>query len=159
MFNYNKKKIHFVIGLPLTGKSTYIKDNFQGIDKYQILNYADTFYKHYGTYEGINDLEKSHKVYGLIFKELEKFMKTENTTLVIEYCTGFQNSTLNLEKLIAKLELYGFKLTIKVLETGLKIHQLQQLAQNDQMYFSSNKLNDHHYYILSTFLTKNEFLV
>lgn len=151
MIDHSKKEIYLIIGLPLTGKSTYIDENLSN-KNYFIINYAQKFLKLFESYDGINNNDKSEIVYNEILKKAKHTREDENSTLVVEYCTGFQSSTLKLERLIDVLEVNNWKVYVKQMQIGLTTHRLQQAAENDPAYYPSMLVNDHHYNILTRLL-------
>lgn len=152
MNKLTKNKIHFVLGLPFTGKTTYVRENFSDKQRYYIIDYGEIFFELYGNYDDLNNNEKSSVVYEKILQEIKDAVSQFNVTLVAEYCTGFHSSTMKLEKLIDRFEANNWKITVKQMHTGINVHSFQQSAEEDPRYCPSLILNDHHYNLLNYYL-------
>jgi hypothetical protein len=158
MNNLRKNRIHFVVGLPFTGKTIYVRENFSDKQNYYILDYGEKFFELYGNYDDLNHNEKSFIVYEKMLHEIKDAVSQFNVTLVAEYCTGFHSSTMKLEKLIDRFEANNWKITVKQMHTGIKAHSFQQLAEEDPSYCPSLILNDHHYNLLNHYLDEKTIL-
>jgi predicted kinase len=152
MIQANIKKVQFITGLPLTGKSTFIEEKFNNKNKFYTINYAQKFSKLFGDYDDLNNTYKSQLVCEEIIKDINTLSENSDITLIVEYCTGFHASSAKLESLIDKLIMKNWYVFVKQMETGLKTHRFQQMAENDPSYCPSMILNDHHYKIVSKIL-------
>ncbi|SMG16573.1 hypothetical protein SAMN05661096_00871 [Marivirga sericea] len=153
MIRHPKKEIYLTTGLALTGKSTYIEEKLNN-KNYFIIDYAENFLNLFQSYDGINSNDKSETVYDEILKKAKHSFEDTNSTLVVEYCTGFHSSTLKLERLIDLLEVNNWKVYVKQMQIGLNAHRLQKAAENDPSYCPSMLLNEHHYNIITRLLKR-----
>ncbi len=152
MANTNQKEIHIIIGAPLTGKTSYIKKNYQDKEKFYVINYADKFLELFGEFEEEEDTDKVCDVYNTIAPELADDFQFGDKTLVIEYCTGFEEADKDLAILINKMKKLNCKIKIKDIKKGLEASKkLQEAAKQDPTYFSSYHLNDYHFTVLTNF--------
>lgn len=152
MLQSNIKNIHFITGLPLTGKSTYIEEKFNYKNQFYNINYGKKFLQLFGDYDDLNNSHKSKLVYEETIKDISTLSEKNDITLIVEYCTGFHSSSVKLESLIDRLIMKNWYVFVKQMETGLKTHRFQQQAENDPSYCPSMILNDHHYNIVTNII-------
>ncbi len=154
MANTNQKEIHLILGPPLTGKTTFIKENYNDQDKFYVINYADKFFELFSSYDDIEDSNKLTDAYNEIALELADNFRFDNKILVIEYCTGFEEGDKDLNNLIKQMK--SINVEVKVKQISLELEEskkLQELAKQDPSYFSSYHLNEHHYLLLNHFFS------
>jgi len=152
MIHPHNKRIYFITGLPLTGKSTYIEEKFKDKRKFYVINYAEKFSKLFENYDDLSNSYKSQLVYKEIIEDINTLSENTDITFIVEYCTGFHSSSARLESLIDKLIMNNWYTFVKQMQIGLKTHRFQQLAEDDPAYCPSMILNDHHYNIVTNIM-------
>ena len=152
MSQKKQKEVYLILGAPLTGKTTFIKENYNDQDKFYVINYADKFFQLFNSYDDIKDSNKLTDAYNEIALELADNFRFDNKILVIEYCTGFEEGNKNLNNLIKQMKSINIEVRVKQISLELEeSKKLQELAKQDHSYFSSYHLNEHHYHLLNHF--------
>ncbi len=131
------KKVYAVVGAPLTGKTTYIKDNFSDTTKYywaDIINASKKVFKEIL----LEDEEKLSDIYSDVNQGLVDNFLLGNKAIVFEYCTGFEETDNMLLELIDQIKSCGIDFELIQLECELEeAEKRNEKVRSEPNYYSS----------------------
>ena len=131
------KKVYAVVGAPLTGKTTYIKNNFSDAAKYywaDIINSSKNVFKEIL----LEDDEKLTDIYSDVNQGLVDNFLLGNKDVVFEYCTGFEETDNMLLELIDQIKSYNIDFELIQLECDLEeAEKRNERVRSESSYYSS----------------------
>lgn len=136
------RKLHIVIGAPLTGKTKYIHDNFSNSNLSYTLDYATTYLNLNDSFENETD-DSIAEVMTKMSEDLFEEVFLDEKDMVFEFCTGFEESDKDLQRLIELAKEVGFEVHVVQLSCELdEAKRRQEEVKEDPSYYSSYHLNN-----------------
>ena len=130
-------KVIAVVGAPLTGKTTYIKKNFDDASKYYWVDIIESSKKVFGEIV-IEDDGKLADIYNDVNQGLAEHFVLGNKDIVFEYCTGFEETDDMLLELIDQIKSLDVDFELFQLDCDLEeAEKRNEQVRSEPDYYSS----------------------
>jgi hypothetical protein len=132
-----RKKVYAVVGAPLTGKTTYIKNNFSDSSKYYWADVIESSKKVFGEVL-IEDDDKLSEIYNDVNQGMVDHFFLGDKDVVFEYCTGFEETDGMLLELIDQIKSLDVEFELIQLDSDLEeAEKRNEQVRSEEDYYSS----------------------
>ena len=131
------KNVYAVVGAPLTGKTTYIKNNYSDSSKYY---WADIIESSKNLFREIliEDEDKLTDIYNDVNQGLVDHFFLDDKDIVFEFCTGFEETDKMLFELVDQVKATGVQFQMIQIDcTVEEAEKRNQKVRSEPDYYSS----------------------
>lgn len=146
------RTVNIIVGAPLTGKTTYITNNYSDTSKYYIFDYARTYLQMFDSFDDETEENVAEVMTEMSIATMEEVF-FNGKDLVVEFCLGETEKDGALKDLINEFKDAGFEVNLVQLDCEVEeARRRNEEVQMNPSYYSSYHLNDVVLTILPNFI-------